>query len=374
MGVNSLWNVLDSTKQSKSLLLLAEEHRRISRSAGIGERGSTFKVGVDMGTLMAECNAGARIPGVNYQQAGSGLYLFFKRLGEFLKVPAAFVFVLDGPARPPVKRGHEVQHQPIWWTHLAVDLIRHFGFQFHNAPGEAEAELARFNKEGHVHAVITSDSDAYLFGAQLVLRSIPKGDRKFPDEYSLYNSTETELSLTHEGIVFFALLCGGDYGDGIDGCGPTTAVALARCGFGDQLLAAYHHLRGVEFERFLIQWRCAIRVELQTNVRGFLSRRQPKLAASISDNFPDPRILDLYVNPVTSWSPGHIPPDPSQWQSRQPSIPEITRFCVWHFHWRDHQTIQQRFKANLWEGVFLQMLYSVRRLILSSIQISSLSA
>jgi hypothetical protein len=80
---------------------------------------------------MAECNAGALIPGVNYQQAGSGLHLFFKRLGEFLKAPIAFIFVLDGPARPAFKRGHEVRRQAIWWTHLAIELTQYFGYQIH---------------------------------------------------------------------------------------------------------------------------------------------------------------------------------------------------------------------------------------------------
>ncbi|KAF8174538.1 PIN domain-like protein [Pholiota molesta] len=358
MGVHHLWTVLDSIKASKSLLMLSVEHRVMARSAGTGERGSTFTVGVDMGTFMAECNAGALNFGVNYQRAGSGLYLFFRRLGEFLRMPAAFVFVLDGPARPPLKRGHEVQHRPIWWTHLAIELVEYFGFEIHHAPGEAEAELAKLNEDGHIHAVITSDSDAFLFGVQKLLRSIPKDNRRYPDEYSLYSTSGTELPFTREGAIFFALLCGGDYADGIDGCGPTTAAALARCGFGDQLLAAYRHLRGIEYEHFLVQWRCAIRTELRTNTQKFLSRCQPQLAATIPDNFPDHRVLDYYANPITSWSPGRIPPDSSRWRFKQPSVAAITQFCIRHFHWRDLETMKLRLKENLWEGVFLQILYS----------------
>ena len=77
---------------------------------------------------MAECNAGARAAGIHNQRAGGGLYLFYKRLTEFLEIPAYFIFVLDGPARPRVKRGRKVRHQPIWWTDLAIQLIEHFGY------------------------------------------------------------------------------------------------------------------------------------------------------------------------------------------------------------------------------------------------------
>lgn len=80
---------------------------------------------------MAECNAGALAAGVNNQRAGGGLYLFFKRLAELLQVPATFVFVLDGPRRPPIKRGHEVRRQPIWWLNFATELIGYFGYVLH---------------------------------------------------------------------------------------------------------------------------------------------------------------------------------------------------------------------------------------------------
>ncbi|KAF8952359.1 PIN domain-like protein [Flammula alnicola] len=354
MGIHSLWTVLDRVKTSKSLLTLAAEHRLSAKSEGIEGRNATLILGVDMGTCMAQCNAGALAAGVNHQWAGAGLYIFFKMLTEYIKAPVSLIFVLDGSARPPFKRGHEVRRQPIWWMSLAIELVEIFGYCTHPAPGEAEAELAKLNCKGYIHGVITSDSDAVLFGTRLLLRSIPKKEREYPDQYIIYAAGA--MPLTQGGIILFALLCGGDYSDGIEGCGPTTASALARCGFGDQLLAAFRRLHGDDFDHFLIQWRCAIRAELLTNSRKFLSRCQPNLAAAISGAFPDRRILDLYVNPVTSWSPG--PPNLSQWQFKQPSIPAITRFCTQHFHWQNPQIIKQKFKATLWQGIFLQMLYS----------------
>jgi holliday junction resolvase YEN1 len=37
------------------------------------------------------------------------------------------------------------------------------------APGEAEAELGHLNETGLVQAVLTDDSDAFLFGAHTVI-------------------------------------------------------------------------------------------------------------------------------------------------------------------------------------------------------------
>jgi 5'-3' exonuclease len=171
--------------------------------------------------------------------------------------------------------------------------------------------------------------------------------------------TEEAIALTQGSLVLFALLTGGDYGDGIKGCGLTTALALVRCGFGDTLLSAFHRLDENGFDEFLMQWRSAIRKELATNSSHYLTRSQPKLAGDILDTFPDRRILDLYINPITSWSPGYNPPHLSQWQFEQPSIPELTKFCIQHFHWNTEEILRSKFKSYIWEGIFLQILYSV---------------
>ena len=40
------------------------------------------------------------------------------------------------------------------------------------AKGEAEALCAQLNREGHVDACITADSDAFLFGAKCVIKRL----------------------------------------------------------------------------------------------------------------------------------------------------------------------------------------------------------
>jgi holliday junction resolvase YEN1 len=41
---------------------------------------------------------------------------------------------------------------------------------FFQAPGEAEAELAKLNAQGHLDAIVTDDSDALVFGAKHIIR------------------------------------------------------------------------------------------------------------------------------------------------------------------------------------------------------------
>lgn len=164
------------------------------------------------------------------------------------------------------------------------------------------------------------------------------------------------VPLTRGTVVLFALLCGGDYDDGVSGCGAPTAKGLARCGFGEQLVDAYHNLHGSDYEEFLNQWRAEIRQELSTNTRGFLPSSRPRLAAAVTNRFPNRRVVGLYLDPITSSSPGHESDQP--WGYSLPLIDRLTEFCMRHFNW-NHTEVQKQFSVWLWKGVFLQIIYSV---------------
>ena len=47
-----------------------------------------------------------------------------------------------------------------------------------------------------------------------------------------------DIQLTQGGLVLIGVLRGGDYSDGLHGCGVQTAHGLAKAGFGDTLLHA----------------------------------------------------------------------------------------------------------------------------------------
>jgi hypothetical protein len=94
------------------------------------------------------------------------------------------------------------------------------------------------------------------------------------------------LALSPDGLILFALLCGGDYDPGIDNCGVITAFGLARCGFGDKLVDAIQNLHDHDLDHFLVQWRDSLQFELSSNSQGMLCKCQPQLALHIPDTFP----------------------------------------------------------------------------------------
>ncbi|KAF9474954.1 PIN domain-like protein [Pholiota conissans] len=292
------------------------------------------------------------------------LIILFNKLAKYLSIPATFIFVFDGPERPKIKRSHEVRTAVLRWTQTVQNLVRYFGYHVHQAstsvfaPGEAEAELAMLNRLGRVDAVITSDSDSLVFGARTVLRSVPHKDKQTADEIKVFTSdaVRDRLNLTYEGLVLFALLAGGDYDPtGVIGCGSQTSLGLAQCGFGERLIEA--RSSGSPFLSILdiSNWRAELKLEIATNSQKKLSRRQPQLATQVSDTFPDHQIMDLYTHPCVS-SPEHLP---SHWLIHQPSLCNLTNFCRERFDW-DDDYILEVFKSRIWEGAFLQMLYSVR--------------
>ncbi|KDR71016.1 hypothetical protein GALMADRAFT_214050 [Galerina marginata CBS 339.88] len=185
------------------------------------------------------------------------------------------------------------------------------------APGEAEAELAKLNELGIIDAILTMDSDAFAFGARCVIRSMTLADRKkaklHSEEMKIYMADFIEhtndVPLSRGGILLLALTLGGDYDSGIEGCGPAIAHGLARCGFGDLLLEAGQTLDEDAFELFRQKWLQDFKNEFTMNTKGCLSTRQPKLALNIPETFPERSTVNFLKN-------------------------------------------------NLWEGVFLQLIYT----------------
>ncbi|PPQ78302.1 hypothetical protein CVT24_006500 [Panaeolus cyanescens] len=158
MGVHHLWKILKPFGVTQSLADI------VSQLSVPDERNMPC-IGVDLSPCMDECIAATMSQSVNGQLPGGPLYIFFHKLIAFSKVRATFVFIFDGPSRPNVKRGKQVRPYT-WWSHIVEELIQAFGFCAHHAPGEAEAELAYLNNQQIIDAVITSDNDAFVFGAQ----------------------------------------------------------------------------------------------------------------------------------------------------------------------------------------------------------------
>jgi Holliday junction resolvase YEN1 len=181
---------------------------------------------------------------------------------------------------------------------LAKQLLKHFGFPWHVAPGEAEAECALLQREGIVDAVMSEDVDTLMFGSGMTLKSwTAEGSQKSPTHVNVYRSEETKekSGLDTQGMILVALMSGGDYiVEGIPGCGPKVACDAARAGFGKDLcdLAARKDAVGLKV------WRERLQHEIKTNESKLFSRRNTKLV--IPDDFPNREVLGYYTHPCVS--------------------------------------------------------------------------
>ncbi|KAF8071956.1 PIN domain-like protein [Lyophyllum atratum] len=365
MGITGLWKVVEPAQSEHSLLKLTTNEGYLRNP-----QRRYLVLGVDMNLWIDSCQAAFHAAGL-HTHAGENpeLRVFFSRLCRYLKLPVVLVFVPDGTDRPSVKRGHSVRTQPLWIAGYVQELVAAFGFYTHQAPGEAEAELAKLNSLGMIDAILTDDSDTLVFGGECIIRrsvsTILPGSSDF-DRIFVYTADSIQHSdavrLTRGGLLLFALLAGGDYDPGIEGCGSVTAHALAACGFGVSLLQAATSLSGTGLRDWLHGWRLHLKYELQSNSQGRLNCRSPGISQKITAEFPKLDVLFNYLDPLTSWSlqSASAIPNAADWRSREPSIPRIAAFCAQHLGWgRDATVIVKRFRAELWEGIAFRMLCSV---------------
>ncbi|KAK0470115.1 PIN domain-like protein, partial [Desarmillaria tabescens] len=297
-----------------------------------------------------------------HAQAGENpeLCTLLFRLSHLLECALIPVFVFDGQLRPSMKHGKKVSMKARWLEHHFKEIITAFGFYQHVAPGEAEAELAQMNQAGLIDAIITEDSDVLVFGAKLILHRYA-GILADPDLYTLYSADDIcsseNIQLTQGGLFLFAILLGGDYANGLQGCGQKTAHALCKTGLGDELLTAMTIMGPTALDNFLVGWRTRLQSELINPTIARVSRH-PALAKKLPDDFLNPQILRLYALPVTSWSGKHAPPNAELWKPPSPDIAHIAAFCDNFFHWESDVLLKHLHK-NIWPGIIIHSLYRV---------------
>ncbi len=105
-----------------------------------------------------------------------------------------------------------------------IALIQAFDLPYVIAPFEAEAQCAVLESLGLVDGVVTEDSDAFLFGAQVVYRNI-FNDRKFVEAY-MANDIKQEVGLSRKELITLAFLLGSDYTEGVHGVGIVNAMEI----------------------------------------------------------------------------------------------------------------------------------------------------
>lgn len=208
--------------------------------------------------------------------------------------------MFDGRKRPVFKRNHKTNTQVIPSLQKNTkSYLKLFGFPYHDAPGEAEAECALLQRHGVVDAVMSEDVDTLMFGCGITFRNWSgegKAGKSTPTHITVYNSETVQLEsgLTPKGMILVALMSGGDYiPEGVPKCGIRTAVEAAKAGFGEELC----NLEEDDEDGFR-EWRERLSFELETNKSG-LFRRKNKVI-KIPEDFPDRMVLGYYTNPAVS--------------------------------------------------------------------------
>ncbi|KAG2110242.1 PIN domain-like protein, partial [Suillus discolor] len=315
------------------------------------------KIGIDASAWMHSVCAVFQ-----FNHAGAGkspeLRTLFFRLVTLLKLPLHVVFVFDGLKRLPEK-GRMVRNSPHWLTHDFQDMLELFGFQWTEAPGEAEAELAVMNVHGVIDAAMTEDSDILIFGAPCVIRSAKKDKDYLNVEVYTEDGLEHGASLARGDRLLIALLAGGDYDEGVSGCGIKIAHKVAQQSrIGQDMLRAFLSMAPEEFSERAKDLVRELRSMLATDPYHFLGRRYKAIADSIPLNFPRREVISKYVHPTTSFSAtGALAVQDVS--SCQPHLADLADFCRVQFGW-DDDAIIERMYGGIWEGAYLRTLCKVR--------------
>ncbi|KAJ9132599.1 Flap structure-specific endonuclease [Pleurostoma richardsiae] len=303
MGIKGIYREIGAGKRV-SLCKLAVET--------LEEKGRPFRLAIDISIWQFQVQAAKG-------GANPAIRTLFYRLVRLLGLAIEPVLVFDGPKKPAFKRNKRTGRGDTVATAMAKRLIKLFGFQIHDAPGEAEAECALLQQQGVVDAVLSEDVDTIMFGCTRTLRNWSsdgtKGS-KAPTHVSLYDSKDlgqSESGLDREGMVLVALMSGGDYlPEGIPGCGVKVACEAAKAGFGKSLC----RLKRADTTA-VAAWKDNLSHELRTNESGFF--RTKHKALTIPESFPNLEILRYYTHPVVS-QPSAVDRVKEQFRSAKPSV------------------------------------------------------
>ncbi|CAI8613083.1 unnamed protein product [Vicia faba] len=190
---------------------------------------------------------------------------FFRTINLFSKFGAFPVFVVDGIPSPlkskarsarffrssgiestslPVSEGVSAERNSSFsrCVQECVELAELLGIPVLKAKGEAEALCAQLNSEGYVDACITSDSDAFLFGAKCVIKSFSPNSK---EAFECYNVSEIEagLGLKRKHLIAIALLVGNDHDmSGVQGIGLDSALRFVQAFSEDDVLNRLHEI------------------------------------------------------------------------------------------------------------------------------------
>ena len=215
-----------------------------------------------------------------------------------------------------------------------MQLLRLFGIPYVVAPAEAEAQCCMLEQLGLVDGVVTEDSDAFVFGGQVVYKNI-FDDQKYVEVYHAKDAV-SEMNLTRDSMVALAMLLGGDYTEGVKGVGIVNGM---------EVLQAFEVADGVKngltrFRKWLDGFDPASRKndpddpsssELNEEQKFHRKHRSARARWIPPKYFPDEKVLNAYLNPVVDTSEERF-----SWGT--PDLDALIAFCHGRIGWPPEET------------------------------------
>jgi holliday junction resolvase YEN1 len=138
-----------------------------------------------------------------------------------------------------------------------------------------------------------------------------------------------------------------------------TAQCLAQSKLATSLFVAFTSLSRHDLPVFLVNWREKLSNQLIYDPNGLIGWKNPSLAKRIPESFPDINVLQLYANPIASWTIGDGP-DISHWRLGEPNLAQIAVLCKKSFSWGTSGHLINQFQDDLWRGIVVRQLLQVR--------------
>ncbi|KAF5907906.1 flap endonuclease GEN 1, partial [Clarias magur] len=231
MGVHDLWSILSPVQVSVPLYSLT---------------GKTLAVDLSLWICEAQ-----HVQGMMGKVTKPHLRNLFFRASSLLRMGVKLVFVMEGEA-PKIKaetmskrtetgfNGRRAKSVPKPATakntsrgrfkailRECAEMLDYMGVPWVSAAGEAEAMCAFLDAQGLVDGCITSDGDAFLYGARTVYRNFNMNTKDPQIDCYKMSRVEMELRLKRETLVGLAVLLGCDYiPKGVPGVGKEQALKL----------------------------------------------------------------------------------------------------------------------------------------------------
>ncbi|KAJ7594740.1 hypothetical protein C8J56DRAFT_927563 [Mycena floridula] len=332
-GIRGLWEAIHPAGTERFLNELA--------ASGFAMKGRLYCIGVDADIWISRL-----------EHRKDRWMVLLKSLYQLAQYPISFVFVAQDEVRATPGKKADLRKE-------FREIVEAFGMEWRTADAEyggkigsrmirkASAELGYLNYQNRVDAVLTDDSDVFIFGAHTVIENFDNvlfeigRTETSTGTVRVYSARALEqvVHLTRGGLVLIGMIhrWNNDKSDSnmID---MDESCKLAQCGFGDQLLKPTKPME-------LREWSAKVQAKLN---QLFAPAAAPKLGA----DFPHARDLQKYIcrTPITS-SPSigdRFPKRPEPF-----SIPDIAAFFGKH---SESKTWDAELLKVIWLSPVIQLL------------------